>query len=204
MGAHSRRCCEILRSSGLGEVDPARYEEEFRRAWIKYSERGVGGDGEFYSEVLKGLGLPPRPDLAPALRGAYMGSLSLYWDSAEALKALRGRYRLGLITNGISPWCKAILEEFSLLEYFDSITISSDVGCRKPCRRIYEVALGSIGARAEESLFVSDEYEEDLIPAMGVGMRVCLLDRDGGPGPGPVPRARDLLEAIALVERGVA
>jgi putative hydrolase of the HAD superfamily len=197
MRSHAERCCEIL--SGLGEVDPERYAKEFRRAWIRYSERGLEGDESFYSQILSGLGLPFSPDLVPALRGAYLDSLSLYEDSIPALNALLGRYRLGLITNGVSSWYRCPLERFSLKGYFDSITISYDVGCRKPCRRIYEVALESLGAEARESFFISDEYEEDLIPAKEIGMEVCLLDRDGNPPLGPINVARDLSEALALI-----
>ncbi len=197
MESHSRRCCEIL--SELGPVAPRRYADEFRRAWREYSERRINDDESFYSKILGGLGLPFKRDLVPALREAYMDSLSLYEDSIEALESLTGRYKLGLITNGVSSWYERVLEEFPLRGYFDSITISSDVGCRKPCRRIYEAALGSLGARADESFFISDEYEEDLVPAMEIGMRVCLLNRDGGPAPGPVAVARSLPEALALI-----
>ncbi|MEM3575007.1 MAG: HAD family hydrolase [Candidatus Bathyarchaeia archaeon] len=197
MESHSQRCCEIL--SELGRVEPRRYAEEFRRAWVGYSERRIEGDESFYSQILSGLGLPFRRDLVPALREAYMDSLSLYRDSIWALKDLLGRYKLGLITNGVSSWYERVLEKFSLKGYFDSIIISSAVGCRKPCRRIYEAALESLNAKAEESFFISDEYEEDLLPAMGIGMRVCLLNRGGGPAPGPVAVARDLPEALALI-----
>ncbi|MEM3590274.1 MAG: HAD family hydrolase, partial [Candidatus Bathyarchaeia archaeon] len=144
MESHSRRCCEIL--SRLGHVEPGRYADEFRRAWVGYSERRIEGDESFYYQILSGLGLPFKQGLVPALREAYMDSLSLYWDSIGALESLIGRYKLGLITNGVSSWYERVLEKFSLRGYFDSIIISSEVGCRKPCRRIYEAALESLSA----------------------------------------------------------
>ena len=52
----------------------------------------------------------------------------------------------------------------------DAITVSSEIGVRKPDARIFMSALKSVSVMPEEAVFVSDELAEDLVGSKGLGM----------------------------------
>lgn len=90
------------------------------------------------------------------------------------LDALRARgLRLGLVSNTASPeWLlRPVLERQGLVERLDSVVLSSEVGKRKPHPAIFERALNELRVAAEESLFVGDRLEADVLGASRAGMR---------------------------------
>jgi HAD superfamily hydrolase (TIGR01549 family) len=97
--------------------------------------------------------------------------------AAEALAELRRRgLKLGLISNTFVPG--SVLDRHlamhGLLEFFPVRVYSSEVGYRKPDRRIFEMALERMGAHASESAFVGDLVKTDIVGARRVGMRTVL------------------------------
>jgi putative hydrolase of the HAD superfamily len=99
--------------------------------------------------------------------------------AAEALADLRRRgYRLGVITN----WdlsAQRLLAERGLDGFFEQVVVSSEVGCEKPDRRIFDRAAGAAGVPAAECLYVGDNYYVDTIGARGAGMECLIVNRFG-------------------------
>ncbi len=101
---------------------------------------------------------------------------------AEALADLRRRgYRLGVITNW-DPSARKLLAEHGLDGFFERVVVSSEVGCEKPDRRIFELAMGAAGVRPAECLYVGDNYYVDTIGARGAGMESLIVNRFGHRG----------------------
>jgi epoxide hydrolase-like predicted phosphatase len=84
---------------------------------------------------------------------------------------LRARYTVGLLSNASSNARRLLSETYgSMLDHFDSVTISSEEGVMKPDARIYEIALARAGVpRAEEAIFV-DDVLENVLAARRLGM----------------------------------
>lgn len=98
---------------------------------------------------------------------------------ADALADLRRRgYRLGIITNW-DPSARALVERHGLGGYFEQLVVSSEVGCEKPDRRIYDLAVAAGGVRAEECLYVGDNYYIDAVGARAAGMAFLIVNRFG-------------------------
>ncbi len=94
--------------------------------------------------------------------------------SIETLKKLKEQgYKVGLISNWDSS-CRAVLEQTGLLEYFDHTIISSEVGIEKPNPQIFERAFEIANVKAENALYVGDNYYDDVLGCEKVGMD-CLL-----------------------------
>jgi len=98
---------------------------------------------------------------------------------AEALADLRRRgYRLGIITNW-DPSARGILAEHGLDGFFEQIVVSSEVGCEKPDRRIFELATAAAGVSPAESLYVGANYYLDTVGARAAGMASIVVNRFG-------------------------
>jgi len=101
----------------------------------------------------------------------------------EVLEILRQRFHLHIITNGFMEVQIPKIELSGLGGYFETITISEECGCLKPCRKIFEFALGKAGAVADESLMVGDDPEGDVKGAREVGMDAIFYNISGAATP---------------------
>jgi putative hydrolase of the HAD superfamily len=64
-----------------------------------------------------------------------------------------------------------------LVNLFDAIITSVDVGWRKPSPKIFKRALQALNVLASETVFVGDELDHDVEGAQKVGMRTILLNK---------------------------
>jgi HAD superfamily hydrolase (TIGR01549 family) len=119
--------------------------------------------------------------LAEEVTGRFHG-LQLNYDCPQAgchtLVELRARgYGLGLITNrdNVDRFYD-LLEQMELRPYFDLVLASGEVGTRKPDPHIFFAALDRMGASAQESLYIGDNYWADVIGAQRAGVTPVLLD----------------------------
>ena len=88
-----------------------------------------------------------------------------------------GKYDFVLLSNDVSEWSAYITEFHGLDKYFSQKIVSGDVKCRKPDRRIYELALARIGKKPEECLFI-DNTAKNLYVAQELGIVPVMFDRD--------------------------
>jgi putative hydrolase of the HAD superfamily len=105
-----------------------------------------------------------------------------YPDADPALRALRDR---GLRLLVVSNWdCSlgSVLERCGLAPLLEASISSAEAGSRKPDPGIFELALSRAGCEPGEVVHVGDTAEEDVAGAEAAGIRVLLIDREGGDG----------------------
>ncbi|KIY23474.1 MULTISPECIES: HAD family hydrolase [Mesobacillus] len=78
--------------------------------------------------------------------------------------------RLGLITNGKGQFQMDNIRAMEIEDYFDTIVISEWEGIKKPNPEIFQKALRELGVSANESMYVGDHPENDVIASMTIGM----------------------------------
>lgn len=66
-----------------------------------------------------------------------------------------------------------------LQDFLDDIIITEEVGIRKPNPKLFKLPLQRFNVQPEESIYVGDNYERDIIPCMQVGIRTVLIHRGG-------------------------
>lgn len=108
---------------------------------------------------------------------------SANWDqilpgTRAALDRIRRNFRIAVISNA-DGGIERLLSRCAIAGCFESITDSAIVGVEKPRPEIFEAALNSMQARADESLYVGDVYSVDYIGARNVGMQAVLFDLAG-------------------------
>lgn len=80
-------------------------------------------------------------------------------------------YLLGIITNGRSIFQTRSIQGLGIQSYFDTVLISEVEQVRKPQPEIFHRALHRLEVSAEESVFVGDHPEVDIIGAKGAGLK---------------------------------
>lgn len=95
-----------------------------------------------------------------------------YPDAVEVLKILREEgYLIGMISNGPSDGQRQKLEQAGLTDLVDSITVSGDIGVKKPDVRLFQLACERAGVKPEESVMVGDIFARDVLGAYRAGMQ---------------------------------
>ena len=103
---------------------------------------------------------------------------ALYPETLPVLEELKSKgFELGIISN-FDTRLFSILDELSLREHFDSITISSLAQAAKPATQIFTFALNQHVIDPEEALHVGDSVREDVEGAKQAKLKALLLDRD--------------------------
>ncbi len=160
----------------------------FNSESAKRAALGEIPEEEHWLNVVRRLKLPEAE--AQAFQDAFFGGDLLDLALIQFIRELRGRgLRVGLISNAWSG-LRAYLTRQKIADAFDSLTISAEVGAAKPAPKIFRLALQSAGARAEESLFVDDVYE-NIAGCEKIGMKGVLF-KD------PQKTTRDVKRALAL------
>ncbi len=106
-------------------------------------------------------------------------NIELFSDTNEILKSLNEKYKLGLVTNGLSEHQRFKIEKFELEKYFECILISEEVGFQKPDIQIFNKAAEKLNLKVKEMLHIGDNPSHDVIGANKAGMFSCWLKRPG-------------------------
>jgi len=105
-------------------------------------------------------------------------------DTVAALRALKSKFRLGIISNIDDGLFKDTAAQ--LHADFDWVTTAEQARAYKPARAIFEFALHKIGLPPRRVLHAGQSVYHDVIPAKQMGMTSVLVTRRG---PGAARRA---------------
>jgi putative hydrolase of the HAD superfamily len=135
------------------------------------------------SNALKSLGyFDVKSDVVAGATNAFCEGFLDYVridDHAKSiLSKLRGKYKLGIVSNFAIPECvDKLLEKHGLEKLFDVVVVSAAVNKRKPSSEIFQIALKKIGVSAEDAVFVGDTVDADVIGPKAVGMKSIFIER---------------------------
>jgi 2-haloacid dehalogenase len=96
-------------------------------------------------------------------------------DTVEALRKLRSRFRLAIISNIDDDLFSATRPQLGV--EVDHIITAQQARAYKPSRKIFEVALRRIGLPAERILHVAQSIYHDVIPAQSLGLSTVWVNR---------------------------
>ncbi|MDX1464748.1 MAG: HAD family hydrolase [Halomonas sp.] len=116
--------------------------------------------GRFHALRLK---VAPHPEVEPLLEG------------------LGDRYRLGAITNG-----NLALHRLALCRHFRVAIAAGEIQAPKPDARPFLAALARLETAPSRALHVGDSWQEDVLPALRLGMRAAWIAPDA-PTAGALP-----------------
>ncbi len=106
--------------------------------------------------------------------------------SRALLARLHGRgVPLGVVSNFYGNM-RRVLDDAGLTPYLAAIVDSTCVGVSKPDPRIFAIALADIGTAPDETLYVGDSFDKDVVGAHDAGLRTgWLVGLTDSPCPDP-------------------
>lgn len=110
-------------------------------------------------------------------------------------------YVLGIITNGRATFQSLSIQGLGIDRYFDTILISETEQVKKPQPEIFHRALLRLGVTAEESVYIGDNPEADIMGAKNAGLKTIWQRNQFWDEPKEADAVIDGLEEILLILR---
>ena len=154
----------------------AEYHELNHRLWQQYNSGEI--DAAHLQQTRFSL-FAAQVDVTPrAMNDAFLQqiiNLSMPLEGVvETLQALRGRVRMGIITNGFSLPQRGRLSKLGWSEWFEPLVISDEVQVTKPAAAIFQHALGLMKQpQPTRVLMVGDNPKTDIAGAAAQGLATC-------------------------------
>ncbi len=101
-------------------------------------------------------------------------------DTVEALRKLKKRYQLAVISNVDDDLFAATAPKLEVA--FDHVITAQQAGCYKPCMKIFKLAEERMGVTRDQWLHVGQSIYHDVIPAQSLGIATVWVNR---PSPRP-------------------
>lgn len=136
--------------------------------------------------------------LFDAYLSKYKANWSLFPDVLPCLDRLAGA-RLGIISNGNSLLQREKLQNTGIVDRFDVVVMSGDVGHAKPSQAIFHAACAGAGEAPENCVYIGDDFAVDAIGSRQAGMHGIWLNRVGGHNADEEPMVTSL---AAISENG--
>jgi 2-haloacid dehalogenase len=178
--------------------DAERFSELWRTKQLEYSWTLtlMGRYESFWTLTERALDFAfarfPKIDrnLRAALLDAYF-ALDAYPDAQPALAALKAEGRAtAILSNGSTDMLAAAVKGAKLSDVLDHVLSVDAVRAFKPPPKVYDLAIDTLGVRANEIAFVSSN-RWDVAGAANAGLRPVWVNRGGNPDeyPGLAPAA---------------
>jgi len=145
-------------------------EEPHFNSRISNALQSIGYSFDVQSEVVTGT--------TKAFCEGFMEYVRIDDHAKSALEKLRGKYKLGIVSNFAIPECVyKLLEKHGLDKHFDAVVVSGAINKRKPSPKIFQKALRKLDVSAENAVFVGDTADADIIGAKAAGMKTIFIER---------------------------
>jgi len=177
---------KILEKNNI-KIDVNKFLNEYhpvnRKYWEMYRENKVSkADLRFYrlSDTFNKLNYKVDHNVINKLAVDYIEHLSdfnnLIPNTLMVLDSLKLKYKMHIITNGFKEVQKRKLIKSNLAHYFKTVTISEDVGVKKPNKLIFNHAIKSAKASIKNSIMIGDNYNADILGANKIGMKAIYFN----------------------------
>lgn len=95
--------------------------------------------------------------------------------ATEAITRLSKTHRLGLISNGISPFQERNFRALEFAPLFQSVIVSEAIGLRKPDPAIFHLGCSQLGVEPAKAIYVGDNPTADIDGAKNAGLLTVFI-----------------------------
>lgn len=120
---------------------------------------------------------------------------------AETLDRLKKKYKMGIITNGLTTVQEKKYQLSGLKKWFSCFLISEKVGLAKPDRRIFDLACASLAEDPQNILMIGDSLASDYRGALNTGIDFCWVNPAEAPLPSGWPPPQYVIKSVSELTR---
>ncbi|MEF9951939.1 MAG: YjjG family noncanonical pyrimidine nucleotidase [Clostridium sp.] len=159
------------------------YKEINTAIWEEFEE-GLITQAKLKIERFNRLSHKLNMDFDPQeFAASYMKHLSygsfLYEGAIELVKDLSKKYKLSIITNGLTLVQERRIKGSEIAKYFDDIVISEEIGISKPNAEIFEYALNNLSfSDKSKVLMIGDSLSSDIKGGANFGVDTLWFNQD--------------------------
>ena len=132
---------------------------------------------------LLGLAVGPDAELDDLYTGGFLAAYESAWcgfADLDIVPACRtADLRTGVLTNGSVRQQNAKTRALGLAGCLDVVVTSEELGWAKPDPRAFRMACQRLGTAPEQTVYVGDNHEVDVLGARSAGLRAVHVDRLG-------------------------
>lgn len=165
----------------ISKHGPLSEAEMLKRLYIESGipeeyETGKISSREFYEKVKALLGLDMDID---EFRGAFTSIFYPVTETLELVRNLKGKYKLALLSNTNEWDHEHAIKNVGIYPLFDAVSLSYELGVKKPDERIYLDCMDKLGLEPEECVYIDDirEYAEKASDLGMIGYHYVDHDR---------------------------
>ncbi len=180
LAAYRRFNQEVWQALERGQITPEVLK--VRRFALLFQSVGVDHSPADFSERY----LDAIADCAELLDGAL-----------AVVQALQPRYRMAIVTNGLSTVQRRRFERCAIRDCIAEIIISEEIGTAKPSPEFFDVTFARLGHPSKtEVLMIGDNWSSDIVGGVQYGLDTCWLN----PGRQPRPNGIAITREIAALQ----
>ncbi len=149
---------------------------------------------ERYARLFAERRIDVDPQKATAVYEHFLGIGHYYVDGAEeSLRALHGKYRLYIASNGTASVQKGRLASAGIAPLFDDIFISEDIGYFKPDVKFFDYCFSKIPSFSkEETVLVGDRLSSDIRGGTNADIKTIWFNPSGAPNSTELTPSREI------------
>jgi len=131
-----------------------------------------------FDDLLDDIGVDGELEGVVGLFNSYDFKIIPYPDAIPALEELKKeKCILGLITDGNADRQKRKVRSLGLIDFFDVIIYTGEIGYPKPLTIPFMKAMSAVSANPEDSYYIGDNPITDFIGAKKAGMTTVRIRR---------------------------
>jgi putative hydrolase of the HAD superfamily len=142
---------------------------EIKDALFPAADRGDVSQEELFAELAALVKITPE-----RFASEFHSYVKVDPDMVALIRRLRGRTRLGLLTNAMAPFVRGIIDEHQLAPLFDEIIVSAECRMAKPDPAIFRAMLAKLDVAAANAVMI-DDNADNIAAAAALGMQTILF-----------------------------
>lgn len=158
-------------------------EDAFCDRFIELDSNGSVWKEQVYASLVQEFSISDWSvsELLSSYELCFSGFCKLIPNAFFALEQLHKKgYKLGLVSNGKSPFQERSFNALGVSELFGTVVVSEAVGYRKPDPKIFMLACDALNASPENVIFVGDNPTADIQGANNLGIYTIYIPRSYG------------------------
>ena len=186
---HASACAlNELHAKYAAGIDAERFAVEHAKALEKYHVRFLAGELsldqaraarmiDLFATFGVHIDAAKANEIALLYRAMHQENRRLVPGAKELMEALQGRAKLAIVTNNSidEQWNK--LRYLGIADRFDAVVISEEIGITKPAAEIFNIALSRMECTAKNAVVIGDNWDADIMGAIGAGIPAVWFNR---------------------------